>query len=250
MMTDVRRSVYKATNGQQLPWTNSSLLGQFYFKAPAAGAVDPRQKARDEKLARLEADAKAWEAVRNSTDPATIRNVLATLSNGPYAELARARLATLEAESKQAGQSVEVALADKGNARAASADSGGPDARPDPALIRSIQKELQRAGCDPGAADGMWGRKSRSALGEFSRNSGVDLASLEPTAPLLEELKRQDGRVCPLACGTGQIEKSGQCVAMPTTSTPTKSASSAPSRPARQPSSSNCFRFNGQLVCD
>lgn len=32
LMTDVRRSVYQATDGKQLPWTNSSLLEHFYFK--------------------------------------------------------------------------------------------------------------------------------------------------------------------------------------------------------------------------
>ena len=41
LMTDVRLQVYEATGGLQVPWTNSSLLGRFYFKegAPAQSAA-------------------------------------------------------------------------------------------------------------------------------------------------------------------------------------------------------------------
>lgn len=40
MMTRVRADVYAATGEQQLPWTNSALLGEFYF-LPGNGATPP-----------------------------------------------------------------------------------------------------------------------------------------------------------------------------------------------------------------
>ena len=39
MLGDVRREVREATGGQQIPWENSALEGDFYFK-PAAAVVD------------------------------------------------------------------------------------------------------------------------------------------------------------------------------------------------------------------
>ncbi len=248
LMTDVRRSVYETTSGQQLPWTNSSLLGQFYFKAPQAGKTGSGDQ--DARLAKLEADARAWLEIRDSNDPARIREVLGQLVDGPYAELARARLDLLEGASQQKSdaspqqedsQSVKLALAEPPKVREEPAEPVEPSRE----LVRSIQQELQRVGCNPGSADGLWGRQSRSALGEFSRHGDVELATLEPSQPLLDSLKERSGRVCPLQCGRGQVEKNGVCVATAQPSKPTRTKTVT-----KRPSSSSCFRFNGQLVCD
>ena len=37
LMKRVRREVYEATRQDQLPWTNSALLGEFYFVPPTEG---------------------------------------------------------------------------------------------------------------------------------------------------------------------------------------------------------------------
>ena len=295
LMTDVRRSVYEETGERQLPWTNSSLLGQFYFKDALPSETDPAQAERDRKLERLELEAQVWETIRNSTDSESIRQALKELGEGPYAELARARLATLEAQksvtaavAKATGESsaeqpsagaapvgedkpvakaapdpapqpgadeekpVEVALAEIPGARDGADKAKPTNAEPSRELVRSIQKELQRVGCDPGSADGVWGRRSRSALGDFSRHGEVDLALLEPDDDLLDTLKSRQDRVCPLQCGRGQVEKDGRCVADASARAPQKKTASAARRstnPARR-STSNCMRFNGQLICD
>ena len=45
LMTDVRREVFDTTNKEQLPFTNSGLLGQFYFNAaPPAQETRPPEK--------------------------------------------------------------------------------------------------------------------------------------------------------------------------------------------------------------
>lgn len=86
------------------------------------------------------------------------------------------------------------------------------DPRKDRELVRSIQKELNRLGCSAGRADGFWGRKTARALGAFSKNAKTKLVSLEPSADLLERLRGQTARVCPLVCGRGKEEENGRCV--------------------------------------
>ena len=41
-------------------------------------------------------------------------------------------------------------------------------------------RELNRLGCDAGAADGIWGSGSQKALQSYVRFAKVDLASLDP----------------------------------------------------------------------
>lgn len=274
LMTDVRRAVYDATDGHQLPWTNSSLLGHFYFKAPgeepaSPSVTDPADQERLDRLARLEAEAAAWESVKDSDDTAKIRAVLAQLGEGPYAELARARLQLLDQAEAEAGadddgkpEEMVASVAPQAAEPTAAPAIAAVEAEPDRELVRSIQRQLQRLGCDPGGADGLWGSRSRAALGAFSREAKIDLASLEPSATLLDEISKRQGRVCPPICRSGQVEKDGRCVAAsPVTKTPP--AATAPSKPrqsasaarrsntvAKRPSGSNCFRFNGELVCE
>ena len=45
LMKRVRREVYEATDRDQLPWTSSALLGEYYFVPPAAETPRPQQQA-------------------------------------------------------------------------------------------------------------------------------------------------------------------------------------------------------------
>jgi uncharacterized caspase-like protein len=81
-----------------------------------------------------------------------------------------------------------------------------------PDLVRNIQNELVRLGCAAGSADGVWGKKGRSAVEAFERYSKISLASLDPSADLLSTLKGYGGRACPLACGARYEAKGDSCV--------------------------------------
>ena len=48
-------------------------------------------------------------------------------------------------------------------------------------LIISLQKELRRAGCNPGPADGIWGRRSQRAVTAFGRDGDIEIASTDPS---------------------------------------------------------------------
>src|ERR1700738_1482575 len=73
--------------------------------------------------------------------------------------------------------------------------------RRSPDLVRNIQMELERVGCAAGSADGVWGKKGRSAVEAFARNSKISLASLDPSEDLLSTLNGYGGRACALVCG-------------------------------------------------
>ena len=266
MMTDVRREVYDSTNQQQLPWTNSSLLGHFYFNdAPAGtdGSSDPVVTERDRKLQELSREADAWDAVRETKDPAAIRAFIDEFPNGTYAELAQFTLERLTGDSGTQ-KTIETAALDTGEQDARQEKLSPEAEEPDREAIRSIQAELGRIGCDAGRPDGIWGRNSRAALSNFAKHASVDLPTLEPTFSLLDQLEKQDGRVCPLVCKVTEIERDGQCHRKTCASGQQLNSrgecitqtvrKSAPSQPrATQPVKRNtgaCFRFNGQLLCD
>lgn len=90
MLSEVRREVREATHGRQVPWENSALEGQFYFR-PAA--VPPRETTPS---SRADLEALYWDSVRGSRDPEEYRSYLARFPDGSFAELARGRIAQLE----------------------------------------------------------------------------------------------------------------------------------------------------------
>ena len=95
LMGLVRGEVRKATNGRQIPWENSALEGDFFFKpAPKQGQAQPAGGQPTRNL-----DALFWDSVRNSTNASDMRAYLARFPNGVFAELARSRLARLEQPS-------------------------------------------------------------------------------------------------------------------------------------------------------
>jgi hypothetical protein len=129
------------------------------------------------------------------------------------------------------------------------------------ALARELQVELNRVGCDLGAPDGIWGRKSERALQLFSDRQGVTLASLDPSEALLDLVKATKSRVCPLVCSATQVEKNGACVAKTCPKGQRLSSKGECFTPkVAQPASNGggggggggakCFEFNGQQFCE
>ncbi|MEZ5870649.1 MAG: caspase family protein [Nitratireductor sp.] len=278
MMTDVRREVYQETDQQQLPWTNSSLLGFFYFNPKKEKSADSTaaDDARTEALQQLQQEAADWDAAEKSESPDAVREFISKYPDGIYTRLAKFTLDRLTAEpdTKEAGQ--QVASLETPTRQAEDKETGEAlqvaekDTEAEKQLVRSIQGELNRIGCDAGKADGIWGRKSEQAVSRFAKHGGVDLASLDPDEELHKKLQENKGRICPLLCSPREVEKNGKCVAktcesgfrlnsvgdcvsapvaakkvpVEKRSSPTKRATSGTK------SSANCFKFNGQLICD
>jgi len=79
-------------------------------------------------------------------------------------------------------------------------------------LTIAFQQELERLGCNPGPADGDWGKKGRAALTKFNVYAKLKLPTDAPTMDALEAVKGNKERVCPLVCGPQFNIEGDQCV--------------------------------------
>ena len=88
MMTRVRARVYSSTDRDQLPWTNSALLGEFFF-VPGEASPVPNVAVQPQ-------DALVWQTIATSTDVTDFETFLETYPSSAFAPLAEARLAKLD----------------------------------------------------------------------------------------------------------------------------------------------------------
>ncbi len=93
-----RIRVAALTDGRQVPWEESSLTGDFYFKPPGdadTGAVAARRPAETPEAAAGNRELVFWQSVMGSDDPGDYRAYLERFPDGLYAPLARNRLKEL-----------------------------------------------------------------------------------------------------------------------------------------------------------
>ena len=198
-----------------------------------------KAKAERDKAQQNKPDATAeityWQTIQNSTRPEMFESYITRYPKGIYADLARLKIESIkrqaEAESLRKAQASAAApnpvperTATKRDEEitvaALTPDETPAGVIPSPItplsaeeLATALQTELNRVGCSVGRVDGDWGNKSRRALRTYGREAGIDLASLDPSPAILDQLKKSTGRVCPLTCGRNQELKNGRCVA-------------------------------------
>ena len=159
MFRKVRDSVLSTTGGRQEPFVYGSLSSKgFYLAAlhepvptnpgtPTAGGGSIVKS--DEQL--------FWESVRGTRDPADLEAYLEAFPEGAFAALARNRLARLsdpQARPTDDAEAMEASL------------RLGRDER------RHIQEGLAALGFDPGQPDGLFGRRTRTAIGDWQSSRG------------------------------------------------------------------------------
>ncbi len=86
--------------------------------------------------------------------------------------------------------------------------------RLDGEVIKAVQEELERVGCDPGEIDGVWGENLKDAVKEFAKHAKVSLPSEEASQDLLTAISQHRERVCPLECKDGREIRDGRCVSL------------------------------------
>lgn len=102
-------AVDRTSGGAQVPWTSSSLRGDFYFKSDGVVAKsspnaaiekpDPKQTAADlERQKELD----DWEAIKNSRNPDDFQRFVTKYPNGIFANQARTRLVEIYTSSNTA----------------------------------------------------------------------------------------------------------------------------------------------------
>ena len=229
MMRRVRRDVMAATDERQVPWSSSSLTGAFVFnqieQQTGPDFAGPK--------------------------PAPVYREADSRSKPPDVGVAVA-----EAPDVAADESVQVAAVDPaGTVTAAEPPAPVLSERE---LARSMQRELNRLGCEAGVEDGVWGRKSRKALEQLAEHKPtIEIAVLEPNEALLRQIRQLEGRICPVVCATTEELIGGSCVRKTCPGgqrlsskgecfTPRASTSSTN---RKKSSGSNCFSFNGSTYC-
>lgn len=270
LMIDVRAEVYKATNKTQLPWTNSGLLGRFYFNDSApkdqvkSNIVENVNKGQIELLKKFTAENTAWEKIENTGDVLALTKFMTQYPNGIYSSVAKFKLSQLKNTIKQKASTeksndnkqIKTALLTPAEDDLTEADDAQtPEITRQ--LIRDFQKELSRIGCDAGVADGRWGKKGRAALKQYSNRKNINLAALEPSQELLENLKLQNDRVCPLVCSTG-FKKDGDSCVLKACATGQKRNRAGQcffpkikrNNARKSTRRKNCFNFNGKTICE
>lgn len=200
VMIDVRRDVLEETKGKQVPWENSSLTGQFYFKptATSGGGTAEIAALRDE-IARLKEDRSPAEAGENATagqaDDTSAREIAVEPAGAGEAKTAE----TASPETKTANLE-PAALTDTPSQE--SEDKSVP-VQNDPAgdqaaLNRDIQEKLKALNCYTGRIDGDWGRGTRGAVKRFNIHAKTDLKPGEAEPETLEALDAWTGAPCPV----------------------------------------------------
>lgn len=95
LMILVRHDVVTATNGEQVPWDHSALLGKFYFSSGATVEPDPA-------VAMAGEAAEAWGWIKNTTDMAILDEFIRRFGGTDFGERARQRRADLKRQHAEA----------------------------------------------------------------------------------------------------------------------------------------------------
>ena len=158
----VRVEVEAATRGEQTPWENSSLRGDFYFVAPAVqtpaqtpttvAAVTPPPPSP---APQREAGQAAYEAAERTGTVAAFRLVVERFPGTFYAALAKEQIAKLE-NAAPAAEAAEGLLGLKRDER------------------RRIQAALSASGFQLGSPDGLFGPRTRDAIARWQSEEGVE----------------------------------------------------------------------------
>jgi uncharacterized caspase-like protein/peptidoglycan hydrolase-like protein with peptidoglycan-binding domain len=182
VMNRVRSEVWEATRNKQLPWVNTSIIGEFSLnpQAPAsppsgaAASAAPADKLNQENL--------LWESAQHSNLAADYQAYLDSYPNGAFARMARNRIASAN-RLASLGDAPEVAAAPV--APAVSRDStadfkaeiSNEETEKSLNLSAADRKELQRRlaalAFDAGPANGAFGDKTRLALVDWQKKRGA-----------------------------------------------------------------------------
>jgi len=210
-----RREVEKQTGGQQTPWEESSLKGDFSFinvEQPSVAAIQPGISPAAANNSALEVA--YWNSIQSSGDAAVYKAYLNRFPNGTFTELAALRLKSLERKVASLTPSKQTTVRTlTPQITTPEADTSGAvglfSSRTE--LVKAIQTELNSRRCNAGSVDGAWGAQSSRAVRKFARYAKLSLTT-EPTEDLYNQIISRQGKICPLSCGKRFEAKNDSCV--------------------------------------
>ncbi len=215
VMSRVRSEVWEATKNKQLPWVNTSIIGEFELNpkpAPVVAAASPPPAPENQSTENL-----LWESAEHSNLAADYQAYLDAFPKGVFAQMARNRIAALTAPDAAAStpspsrtmkSDNDAALAEQG------LDLGLADRR-------ELQLRLAALKFDAGPADGEFGDKARAAIRAWQARHG-----LAPTgyfdAPQVAMLKQESEEAYQrlIAAPPPRVQKAPAIVKAPATVAP------------------------------
>jgi caspase domain-containing protein/putative peptidoglycan binding protein len=197
VMQRVRSEVWQATKNQQLPWVNTSIIGEFDLNpAPAETArttvVVPEAPAAPTPAPVTEN--LLWESAQHSNLVGDYQAYLAGFPNGVFAAMARNRIAVLTAaQSPPPAPTVASAPAPVPVPAPAPAPTVAPAPAPPPVVAKAepgpeeiekaldlgfagrkeLQLRLTALKFDPGPPDGAFGDRARAAIREWQKRRNL-----------------------------------------------------------------------------
>ena len=175
MFRHVRDSVLSSTGGSQRPFTYGSLSSQgtYLTGRPAVESTVVSGQSGSSGGVRTEPNSGSfelafWDSIKISKDPADFQAYLTQFPSGTFTALARNNIERLKSatEEQKVPDRTQVAAITQ-----ASIESSLELSRSE---RRKVQKGLAVAGFDPGAADGLFGQRTRVAIGRWQLSSGSD----------------------------------------------------------------------------
>lgn len=217
----VRDEVLRRTSQRQEPFVYGSLGGETVaLVPPTSEPQDTQAVARaDYALAANIGTVEAWDSY------------LAQHGSGLYANLARAQknkvLSAFKEQRSENPAAPSIAATpsppsqakpDKSGSSVASLNadtaskSDGDVQKKDGDLVRLLQAELRRVGCEPGRISDTWSKSSEVALAAFNKVAHTNYATNIASLDALDGIRLKSDRVCPLECARTEHLDGGRCV--------------------------------------
>ncbi len=197
LLSLVRTDVKDATQGRQVPWENSALEGDFFFRPPPAVEVT-------QPLPQIDRETLFWSSISTSRDPADFRAYLAQFPQGVFVGLARNRLSQLQnALAPPAAPAPAPAIAPQAAASSSSLPQGAPSSPLRDSLIAQlavVAPEQSQKGREDTARgyERLGGRKAIAALVGTARTwrGGGYKSTERAEEAALESCQFQHGAPC------------------------------------------------------
>lgn len=153
----VRTLVRRDSKGQQTPWENTALEGQFYFKPVALAALAPAAAgpAIPEASDSVRLELSLWETVKNSGSVSELQTYLTRYPQGVFAQVAQSRLLGIQAAGKAAATNVAPATPSAATVATAPLPvpvSTAPAKSPSPNILSTVLAALTPAATKPAPA--------------------------------------------------------------------------------------------------
>jgi uncharacterized caspase-like protein len=198
VMSRVRNDVWEKTGHHQLPWVNTSLIGEYELNPqpqPESTAENvkpspaPAQTPADQKQAQ---ENLLWESAQHSNLAGDYQAYLSAFPNGVFAQMAKNRIASMESSRASAPTPAPQALAmtepTSPKAEELKDDVGTVDTERalnlGPAGEQEVQQRLAALDLYKGPASGALDQATRSALAEWQKKRGFAATSFLNSAQL------------------------------------------------------------------